>query len=84
MAKRSKMTQLTKPAAPTSARPSPANGAVKKPVLLRLNPEAHKQLKLAAVERERTGTSILTEALNDWFEKENLDRCAVDWPIGRR
>ena len=48
----------------------PSTKAVKKKgMLLRINADAHKALKMIAVEDERTLSSVAVEALNDFLKK---------------
>jgi hypothetical protein len=62
----------------TGPRLSPEAGADVKPILLRVNPEAHKALKHLATDDDRTVTSLMIEALNDYLEKRGQKRLATE------
>ena len=51
----------------------------KKGVLLRINADAHKALKMIAVEDERTLSSIGVEALNDFLKKRGKKVRVIDF-----
>lgn len=64
------------PAEPTAMRPPgkerayfAATRSGRKKVTVALEPEAHKQLKLLAVERGQTVENLLREAVSDMFRK---------------
>jgi hypothetical protein len=73
MAKRASLTDFaaTKPtASPELAAPVvPVDREIRRGVTLRLRPDAWRQLKIAAVERDAPAHDLLVEAVNDWFTK---------------
>ena len=58
----------------------PSTKAVrKKGMLLRINADAHKALKLIALEDERTLSSVAAEALNDFLKKRGKKVRVIDF-----
>lgn len=51
----------------------------KKGMILRINADAHKALKMIAVEDERTLSSIGVEALNDFLKKRGKKVRVIDF-----
>ena len=51
----------------------------KRGMLLRINADAHKALKMIAVEDERTLSSIGVEALNDFLKKRGKKVRVIDF-----
>lgn len=67
--------QALTPEAPAKAASRPDREG-KSQIAFWLPKEAHKQLKLAALQMDRKEWEILCEALDDWFRKQGLHRLA--------
>lgn len=57
----------------------PSTKVKKKGILLQINPDAHKALKLLAVEEERAMSSLAVEALNDLLKKRGIKARVIDY-----
>ena len=56
----------------------------KKGVLLQINPDAHKALKLLAVEEDRAMSSLAVEALNMLLKKRGVKERVIDYSKGAK
>lgn len=59
---------------PKTAQPPSRSG--KKPVTAYVEKTAHKQLRLLGLDLEKSNQDMIVEALNDYFERHDLDRLA--------
>lgn len=70
---------VIKPEKPVKEKTSgAASRAGRQFIAAHVNPEAAKQFKLLAVQKDRTTQSLLVEAINDLFAKNGVSRIAEE------